>query len=318
MKFFDRLIKIIKEKKFIAKVLSLTLSVVLWAYISSTMKGELKFKIPIEVMNLPTGMIVSKMSDNTVLVTVDGKKDFLKNIRVKNLQVTVDLKNPKIGVPKKYRLRLSKVDMPENINITLSKKTVIITVERKIEKKVKVVPRITGNVKKGSIIGMKKVVPEYIVVQGAESLIDEIEYIYTENISVENESEDIAREVDLERMENGRVYYSKSTVKVIIPIINYGDLFKVDVDITVMNPAKDLRYHLEDKTVKLYIKYQGDREIKPEFFNAHIDVHNAKVAKRGKKRVIREFPVKISLKKEMDVDIVSVIPEKVKVEIKKE
>ena len=317
--FFDKIFKIFQEKKFIAKSFSLVMSILLWGYLGNTKSGELKFKIPIVTKHLRENLIVSGISDKSVIAVFEGKKDYLKTINIKNIQAYVNLDNAKINKSYKYPIEMFKNEIPVSIKVRFLKKFVTIIVEKRISKRIKVTPVITGKVKKGYILGKIKVEPKFITVNGASSLIKNINEIFTSKMSVENSTEDINREVDLERDKNLDINYSETNVSIFVPIIDYGNLYSLDLVPVINNKNPDFSYAPVVSTVKVYIKYSGEK-IEDGVISAVIDAGEINYDKifKNKKSIKRDFTVKIIISKiSGDAEIVSIVPEKIEVTISK-
>ena len=317
--FFDKFFKIIQERKFIAKSFSLVMSILLWAYLGNTKSGELKFKIPIVTKHLRENLIVSGISDKSVIAIFEGKKDYLKTINIKNIQAYVNLDNAKINKSYKYPIEMFKNEIPVSLKVRFLKKFVTIKVEKRISKRIKVTPVITGKVKKGFILGKIKVEPQFITINGASSLIKKINEIYTSKMSVENSTEDIKREVDLERDKDLDINYSETNVLISVPIINYDNLYSLDLVPVINNKNSDFSYVPVVSTVKVYIKYSGEK-IEDGVISAVIDAGDINYNKifKNKKSIKKDLTVKINISKiKEQTEIVSIIPEKIKVTISK-
>jgi YbbR domain-containing protein len=316
-------ISIFTNRDHVAKIASLVLAVVLWAYISGSKSGQLKYRIPIEVINLPKGVVVSEMSHRNVLATIEGKNEVIKNLNVKNLRVYVDLSSPEVGEKTSYEVRLNKNEIPEGVTVSLNNRNVLILAENIARKTVKVVPKITGNIGKGSVIGKIDVVPEQVTVSGPESRVSRISFVYTRDISIEEGQDKIISEVklNLEDMDNLKV--SRNKVNVTIPIINYGDLYNLDIPIEITGTVDDFEYQPETRTIKVYFKARGEDIPAEKDFAAKVDVSGLKPAElleESKKDIAkRELPVSFGMKKEWeDIEIVSYVPEKIVIVIRRQ
>jgi len=78
-RYIDIVIKFFQNRNLVPKMASILLSVILWAYISSSKSGDVRFKLPVTFEGLEEGYIVSKVSHRFVVVEVKGNKDELNN-----------------------------------------------------------------------------------------------------------------------------------------------------------------------------------------------------------------------------------------------
>ncbi len=302
----------------VPKAVSLFLAITLWAYVSNSKMGELKFKIPVSYEHLPANMMVSYVSHKYITATVQGKNEYLKSVHDKNIKATVDLKNPEIGKTGKYLVTMVKKGFPENIKVSFNRKMVDITVEMIIYKKIRVIPKIFGNVKKDYFVGKIVVEPEFILAEGPQSMIDGMQSIFTNDISIAGAEDNITRDVDLNVKDYKGVSFSEPNVKVNIPIIKYGNLYRLEVPITIKNTDKGFIFKLSESAVKVYIKSTDKRRLMVDDIEAFVDFSkvNMKNLFEKKKSLSRKFPVKILFKnKDIAADIISTAPENVQVSI---
>ena len=312
----------IKEKEITAKIVCLLLSCVLWAYLSTTSMGELRFRVPLDYSHIPAGLIVSEMPLKNVTAVVEGDKEHLRNVTINNLQAYVDLTLPQQGKPYKYRIRVIKNDLPEGIKISIEPKKISLVVEKRVEKKVKVIPTITGDAKDGSVVGRIRVMPDYVLIAGPQSRMMNMDYVYTEEISVDGESSDIVREVLLKRDRIQDMQVQDNVVKVAVPIMEYGNLYGIPVPVSIHNMDGNFNYSLDKQSVKVYLKSPGQHRIPPEDITAFVDAGQINTGIFAKKQEIssveRELPMVVQIKGSHDgADVVSIVPEKVVLTIKR-
>jgi YbbR domain-containing protein len=316
------------EKRIFAKIVCILLATALWAFITSEKTGTVRFKVPIKERHLPAYAVISEMSKNSVIVSFEGRKDNIKNVNIKNINAYVDLRKPKIGKNDKYRIYIEKQQMPEGINISLSHKYINILVARKIEKRIFVIARKIGNVKKGFVMGRIRITPETVKISGAKNIVDNINFIYTEEFSIEGEDKSFEKVVSLSNEGRNNFTIHETNVRVNIPIIEYRQLNELKVPILIKNPKKGYIYKLSENSVVVYYKTMGDIYIKEapinsSFFEASVDVTgiNLENLTSENPKFIEEFineevNVLIVNKKGVNKDdILSYKPEKVTVTI---
>lgn len=323
MKSYQDILKALNlTENFAAKVASLLLSIALWAYLANSKKGDIRFRIPIVISNLPENMVVTKISNKSVIAVLQGRKEYLKNVNVKSIKAVVNLKKPVIGKALDYPVEIIKNEVPVSIKVIVKKKTVNILVERKIAKNVAVIPRIIGKVTEGRVIGKYSVDPETIIIKGSKSIVSDINHIYTKNISVDGMFEDIDRIVELEKDLDPNVIFSETKVRVTIPIIDYGNLLSLNVPVKLLKKSNAYSYELLNNKVKVYIKTIGKKKVFPENIAVTVDVSPARLKKEvkniGEEPVSVKLPVSanfVNLKEGME--IITIVPETVEVKVKK-
>ena len=298
----------------LAKIISLLLAVALWGFISVSKSGELKFRLSIEERNLPANTAVSYKSQKSVIAVVQGRKDNLKNVNIKNLKAYVDLKNPRLGKKKEYPVKLEKKELPEGISISLEKSRISVLIEKIIEKKFRIIPQITGNPAGGMLAGKPGVIPETVIIRGPSSNVSKIDEVLTEPVSIDNAKNDIVSEVPISLEELNGVELSETNIKVSVQIFNEDELNIVTVPVIVRNPGKGYRFELSVREVKIYLPAGDDIKVKDTDFEAYVDA-GSKIAQRIKKKKFERkkisLPVRIVVRNRTAGNIISVKPQNI-------
>ncbi len=321
--FINKFKEKLNEGNLAAKILSLLLSIILWAYLASSKSGEIRFRIPVVINNLPSDMVIVDISSKSVIAVLEGKNDYLKNVNVKNIKAFVNLEKPVVNKMQKYPIKIRKNEIPVSINITLKQKNIKILVERKIAKRFRVIPDITGEVKEGSLLGDIIVEPAYVTIEGAQSAVEKIDKVFTEKISIDGRSGDIIKEVEIQKDDLEDVVLNPGKVKIIIPVIDYGNLYTIEVPVSVINQDIKYKYSIKNEIVKVHYKTEDNEKLSIDDFEANIDLKRinikAKMARSKRNKITLSFPINVKLKnRKKGVDIISIIPEKILVNIIKE
>ncbi len=310
---------VVRERDFLAKGVCLLLAVILWAFIISGKTEKLRYKVPLAIKNLPANMAVSGLSGRSAVVILEGKKEELKSVNIKNIRATVDLEKASLGGPRDYPVQVEKQEVPEDISISLVDREVTLTVEKKEYRWVRVVPLITGEVGKGKIIIDKQVVPEQVMISGPRSVINDIDSIETEEVSVENETGEMKRQVGLDAEKYKDISFSEKNFTVRVLVTDLKDLEVITVPVVVKNVPREYDYEVKDREVEVYIRLAEKQPVAPGDIEAFVDAGkvNARflLAKERKDTVVKELPVAVAGKNMNATDIISVMPKKVMVKI---
>jgi hypothetical protein len=312
-KNFPEIKKILSTKDIIPKIVCVLLSVILWAIISSTNIGEIKFKIPITFSNLPETLIASRISARFVTVTLSGKKDNLKNVNVKSIKAMVDLGQPEIGLNKSYPVEIVKEEIPENIDLHISIKDVNLVAERKILKKVKIKANIGDNVKSGYVLGRIQIFPESINISGPESLVRNIDIIQTDRIPIANKTIKIIRDVLIDTKDIPDITTDISKVRVTIPIIEAVNLSEYKKKIILKNTNERYKYILSQEEVSVYLQ-SDNPNIKPSADDLDIFVDLGTIDlvdffKAGNENYIEKYFYVDAIIKKDGVKVISILPD---------
>jgi len=320
--YIDRFAELSKRTNLVPKLLSIILAVILWAYITNTRSGDLRFNISVDFRNIDDSLVISKVSQKTATVRVSGPKDDLKNVSARDIILYVDLNRAQAGEYTDYKIEFIRNEVPEGIDIKIIPDEIKVLAESKISREVKIIPNFSGNADKGFYTGKAEIVPEVLTLRGASSLLNEIDLLYTEDISLEGARDTVQKKVNIQKPDLENIEYSLETVTVTVPVISYSDLEKADIPLSVRNGKKGFTYIIETEKVKIHIIPGKDKKISDYNFSAFIDA-----AKFNGDYSILDKDDKIEWTADVDVKgvnpesrdrIISITPEKVMVLIKKD
>lgn len=309
--------EIFSAKDIVPKLVCLLLAAILWAIIHNTNISEVHYKIPVKYTNLPQSLVLSKPQIKYITVKLTGSEEDLKHVNIKDINASVKLDNPSIGIARKYPIELINNNIPENVDISLSADGLYLTVENNISKKVEVKPFILDNIKNGFVIGDVRVIPDTITITGPESTLKKIDTIKTSVIAVGKKTGRLVKEAGLETIPG--VITDINSVKVVIPVIQAENLFKVTKTIITGNAHDDYKYELEQTSVNVYLQSENssykpsadDVEVFIDLTAADIEKN---IKKEGKSFFKQVFPVNANLKNK-SVRVISVMPDTIAVKI---
>jgi YbbR domain-containing protein len=172
------------------KLVALLIAVVLWGSVSKQESIQaLVPEVRLEYINLPDGFAIS---NNDLLeaanVQVRGPKDLLNKLRPDMLTIRVNLANVKPGervVPLLPGDQLSPINVlaPSNIEvIDIEPQRTRVTIERIVERQVKVVPRFADNTPQDYEVISYAVNPSTVTISGPESRVNAVPDAPTETI----------------------------------------------------------------------------------------------------------------------------------------
>lgn len=311
----EKLIALSREKKFVAKAISLILALILWGYLNDSKTGKMKFEAAIEFKNLPQGYCISSVSEKIITVTMEGKKEYLKGIDVESIAPFINLENPKIDENWPYQIQINRQQIPDRIAITLSVDKTRITVERRIQKRVKIMPVITGELKKGYIAGRIKTFPDNVDITGAKSLVEKINHVSTEPIALNENQGDISCDIDL-IAPSQEVELSEIKAKVSVSIMKMDDLYSVEVPVLTRNSSHEYRHTLANEKIRVYLR-KGDRMIVSPS-DIDISINAGPIEKHMKEKKIKtldsDIPVPIIFKfQNNEPELINYSPDIIKV-----
>ncbi len=323
-RYIEIFVKIIENRNFIPKVVSIILAVILWAWLSNEKSGDVRFKLPVTFTGLQENLVVSKISHKVVVVEVQGNKDDLKSISSKNIKLVVDLSNAELGDYKAYKIQYQKIDFTEDFKIGIYPEEVKILIEKKTERNVKIIPRYTGSAGKGFMVGKIRVNPEYAKVSGPGSIVHNISVLYTEEIPVDDKNAAFHQDAKIEKLAEEGIEYSLSKVAASIPVLSYSEITSLEIPVTIRNKRKNFKYTLSNARVKINVIVPENKNINinDRSFSAYIDADEIEIddeefVKHGRVEV-KNFVHVTGDSPENDAGILSTIPDSIGIVVTKE
>jgi YbbR domain-containing protein len=164
-------------KDFKLKALSLILAAMLWFAISNIGESKMTISVPVVAENMGKELTIEKMGADAVLVTINGPISILKNLRARDIRVTVNLSGMKEGTHV-FSLAKNNVTAPKGIKVEEVRPDYIaVSMDRTVEKRLKVVVILDENWVKTYAI--KSWYPQYVKVEGPAAVLKDKDVIET-------------------------------------------------------------------------------------------------------------------------------------------
>lgn len=165
------------------KLASLFLAIALWFFVILSERSGTDIDVPLMYINLSEKFEVQD-PQQMIRVRIEGQERLLRTIKQNEISAVLDLSNAKAG-RSFYPLTKENIKLPGALEVTgIDPQTITLTIEKHLQKSVKVKPSITGLPAEGYAIIDIKVIPELIVVEGPRSIIANIYSVRTEPIDI--------------------------------------------------------------------------------------------------------------------------------------
>jgi len=175
-------------ENWLIKLLSLAFALVLWFFVMGERKVEVGFTMPLELKNVPQGMVVVNEVPNQVEVRLSGPRTLLMNLSSRDVSISVDLADLKPGLTSFKRLE-ERLDIPAGLKVTrLSPAFIDVKLERILERPVPVRVALRGQPELGYRVAAVRAIPSEVLVEGAEGELQSISDVATEPVDVEGAS----------------------------------------------------------------------------------------------------------------------------------
>lgn len=171
------------------KLLALVISLGLW-YSVAGQRAPATIRLPgIQlVFRLPADMEISNDPHNEIEATLNGSRQALDRINIRDLVAYVDVSDRKSG-ERVIRLTPERVhlELPDGVRVTrLEPASVPLRLEPRVQREVTVQPRLEGNLPEGYELRAVSVTPGKIRVRGTAGRINALENVSTESIQLDD------------------------------------------------------------------------------------------------------------------------------------
>ncbi len=199
------------------KLAAVLLSVALWFFATSRGQSEISIDVPLVFRNIPSGLEMVNNNIKTISLNIEGQERLIKNIKLSDIGIYIDLSKAKKGKSIYYVTR-DNIKLPHGITVlNINPSSVKVIIEDTITKTVKVRPVIIGEPEKGYYVKSVEVAPEIVVIEGVSSEVRRFNTIKTEALDITGSNETFTQELKLDLTgKNIRTKINDIKVKVII------------------------------------------------------------------------------------------------------
>lgn len=199
------------------KVAAVVMAIILWFFVTSRGQSEVSVDVPIELKNIPGGFESVRQGIKTVSVSIKGQERLLRNMKIADVRVYVDLSKAKKGKGT-YYINNEDVKLPSTMAVTnISPSSVMVALEETVIRRAPVQAVVLGTPKRGFFVGSIEVNPREMTIEGARSEVSRIKSLRTEPIDITDLDETSVQEVRLDTGgRNVRTEVQEVNVKIVI------------------------------------------------------------------------------------------------------
>jgi len=171
------------------KLLSLAFALLLWMFIMGERRLEVGYRVPLELQNVPQELMVANEVPSLVDVRVSGPQTLQMKVSPNDISIIVDLTDLKPGLTTFKRLE-ERLNLPSGLLVTrLSPSFIDLKLERIKQKLVPVKIALIGEPMSGFRVSSVKLVPDEVLVEGAETELKSISEVITEEVDLNGVNE---------------------------------------------------------------------------------------------------------------------------------
>jgi len=171
------------------KLLSLAFALLLWMFIMGERRLEVGYRVPLELQNIPQGLMVANEVPSLVDVRVSGPRTLQMKISPNDISIIVDLTDLKPGLTTFKRLE-ERLNLPNGLRVTrLSPSFIDLKLERIKQKLVPIKIALIGEPLSGFRVANVNLIPDEVVVEGAETELKSVSEVTTEDVDLNGVNE---------------------------------------------------------------------------------------------------------------------------------
>lgn len=271
----------IVNKEFLIFLFFLLVSAAFWVLTTLNETYEREIAVPVKLVNVPKGVVITSDMDDTLKVTIRDRGYFLFAYKFGNIihPISIDFKNYSKDTNKGT---VSGSDLQKQVYHQIYNSSRIVSMKPDrwefyfTQGQKKSVPLgLRGKVIPGQSYYIARVSfqPEKVDVYARQSLLDSIHVAYTDVLDVRELTDTVVRTVSLQKIKG--VKYVPSEVKVTIypDILTEGNM-EIPVKAVNMPAGRVLRTFPARIRVSYVVGASNVRSVKPEQFRVETDYHD--------------------------------------------
>ncbi|HEB90548.1 MAG TPA: YbbR-like domain-containing protein [Deltaproteobacteria bacterium] len=178
-------------------ILALAISVFIWAVAQGTSSVQESFDVPVELVGVDEGLVVTDQSSDAINVRLRGSRASLRNLDREKLKYRVNAEGGKPGVAV-YEVDVESIDHPTGTSfIGYSPSRLQVRFEKRGRKAVGVRAEIEGVPAPGHHVAGVVIEPSKVWLEGARSQVMRLNEVVTEAIDISGLAASEKREVRL-------------------------------------------------------------------------------------------------------------------------
>jgi YbbR domain-containing protein len=311
------------NRRFITFLFCIAISTFFWLMMSLSKEYVIELNFPVSYINPPADKVIANRLPSTIDIEIrsTGFNILIYKLKHRKEVVQVDIKDSKpLPVKNHYYLtansRIDKITRQFDNDIKVLKvfpDTIFLNFNKKVAKKVPVKAnlKIVFN-KHYQQSDSVKIVPDFITISGAADVVNKINYVETEPVSLKNVNDSLA--INLHVIKNTQelkqVDLSQPTVRASVNVTKFTE-GNIELPIEVENLPKgySLKIFPDKVSVKYHVAFQNYEKINALQFRAVVDYTRIEQGSTKLKVQLLKFPAEVSA--------VKLNPEKVEYIIRK-
>lgn len=258
------------REKVIAFSVALFFAVCLWFIVNLSRDYNVTIEVPIVLSNLPSDETISSEIPETASVVLTGEGWSLISVYTNPPRVMVNAESNEVNLAEQLRSQVGAFSALNIVQVRPAQLT--IQRERRVRKKLPVRNRI--NLQFSDQFGLLSdpiLSPDSVTAIGAESILDELEYLFTAETEISNINESVNRVVQLQSMSG--ITFEPSTVILSLEVAEFTEAeIRVPIRTRNLPSGRAVSYNPSSIIVRYDVPLHQFSEVQGvRLFNAYVD-----------------------------------------------
>lgn len=258
------------REKVIAFSVALFFAVCLWFIVNLSRDYNVTIEVPIVLSNLPSDETISSEIPETASVVLTGEGWSLISVYTNPPRVMVNAESNEVNLAEQLRSQVGALSALNIVQVRPAQLT--IQRERRVRKKLPVRNRI--NLQFSDQFGFLSdpiLSPDSVTAVGAESILDELEYLFTAETEISNINESVNRVVQLQSMSG--ITFEPSTVILSLEVAEFTEAeIRVPIRTRNLPSGRAVSYNPSSIIVRYDVPLHQFSEVQGvRLFNAYVD-----------------------------------------------
>ena len=186
------------SKEWLLRFISLCLAILLWYFVGGEDAVDKTVMVPIEIINMPKDLIISNKFKKEIDVTVRGPRSLIFDMGKREITRQVDLSD---ATPGTRVITIDNKSIPVSRGIKVLRvqpSTIILSLDKLIQKKFSITPVIVGHVAPGYVLKDLRITPDVIAITGPQTVLSQVESLKTTAINISGLTESVQQQIPLD------------------------------------------------------------------------------------------------------------------------
>lgn len=201
------------------KLLALVIAVAMWVFVVGQEKSEISIRVPVEITNIPSDLLVVDDLPGDVDVRLYGPRTLIRRMNSERLVKVLDLGGMTVG-EHTFALQPEDFKAPPGVQvIRVSPSSITLTLAKRITRDVQVRPVFRGQPAQGFEVGEVTFKPDKVLVWGRKEDLGDLDWIWTVGIDLSDRRESFTQNVQLRQPPGRSVRVSHLEVEAHVKIV---------------------------------------------------------------------------------------------------